>query len=85
MSASITYEEIAAFVENNISLFHEKQIEELKKLSLVKVLSRKNPYLFRAKNLNIAGELVKYLLDAFLISQEETNFGDFLERLAIFY
>ncbi|NWJ46118.1 MAG: cytosolic protein [Chloroflexi bacterium] len=84
MVGSITYDEIAAFVENNISIFHDKQLEDLKRLSLVAVLGRKNPYLFRAKNLNVAGDLVKYVLDAFLISQEETNFGEFLERLAIF-
>jgi hypothetical protein len=31
-----------------------------------------------------AGELVKQILDAYLSSQEETVFGDFLESLAIY-
>lgn len=48
------------------------------------MLGRKNPYLFKAKHIESAGELVKQLLDAHLSSQEETVFGDFLETLAIY-
>ena len=48
------------------------------------VVKRKNPYLFKAKNINAASEFVKTILDAFLSSQEEGIFGDFLEELAIF-
>lgn len=81
---TISTEEIAKSVEDNIQLFHEKQLDKLKRLKLLNVLSRKNPYLFRAKHLIVATDLVKYLLDAFLVSQEETNFGVFLEELAIF-
>ena len=84
MSGAISYSDIASFVENNISIFHDKQLEDLRKLSLVKILGGKNPYLFKVKHLNVAGDLVKYVLDAFLVSREETNFGEFLERLAIF-
>jgi hypothetical protein len=46
-------------------------------------LARKNPYLFKAKYLESAPDLVKQLLDAHLSSQEETIFGEFLELLAI--
>jgi hypothetical protein len=52
-------------------------------LKLEKLLKRKNPYLFRAKAIDIASDLVRQLLDAHLSSQEETIFGDFLESLAI--
>ena len=55
--------------------------EELK---LSKILKRKNPYLFKAKNILTAQDLVKTLLDAHLSSQEETIFGNFLEGLAIY-
>lgn len=48
------------------------------------LLGRKNPYLLRAKNLQIAGELVKSAVDAFLSSQEETIFGNLMEGFAIF-
>jgi hypothetical protein len=47
-------------------------------------LLRKNPYLFRAKNLTTANDLIVNLLDAFLSSSEEKLFGDFLEELAVF-
>jgi hypothetical protein len=46
-------------------------------------LKRKNPYLFRAKNLATAQEVVQAVVDAFLSSQEEGLFGGFLEGLAI--
>jgi hypothetical protein len=81
---TISNVEIADFVEQNIGIFHDKQLEELQKLQLRAILGRKNPYIFRAKNLVIASDIVKYITDAFLVSREETNFGDFLERLAIF-
>lgn len=74
---------IAAFIEKNIPLFHQRRLESLTGLVLDKVLIRKNPYLFKAKNINTAGGLVKAILDAHLSSQEETIFGAFLENVAI--
>lgn len=71
------------FVNKNIIHFHDKRLECLRKLDLKRLL-KKNPYLFKAKNLNTAGELVASLLEAFLSSSEEKLFGDFLETLAIF-
>ena len=56
----------------------------IKNLKLAKVLSRKNPYLFKAKNLNKAADLVSAILDATLSSSEEGSFGGFMEALAIF-
>ncbi|MGH2538469.1 MAG: PmeII family type II restriction endonuclease, partial [Candidatus Promineifilaceae bacterium] len=47
-------------------------------------LLEKNPYLFRAKNITTAAELIDGLLTAFLSSSEEKLFGDFLEALALF-
>lgn len=80
----ITRREIVRFVEKNIESFHHRRLDSLKNLSLSDVLKRKNPYLFRAKNINTAGELIRTILDAHLSSQEEGLFGDFLEELAIF-
>lgn len=48
------------------------------------ILKQKNPYLFRAKNILTAQDLVKGFMDAFLQSQEETLFGEFIEGLAVF-
>jgi len=77
-------DDVREYVNKNIVDFHQKRIEKLKKLKLRNVLKRKNPYLFRAKNILIASELVKLNLDAYLSSQEEAIFGDFLENLAVF-
>jgi hypothetical protein len=76
--------DVIEYIENNIGTFHSKRLNRLETLKLDKILKRKNPYLFKAKNLLTAQELVKTLLDAYLSSQEETIFGDLLEGLAIF-
>ena len=75
---------IERFVEENITKFHVKRVENLNALRLGVVLKNKNPNLFRAKNLNLAPELINALLDARLSSSEEGSFGTFLEELAIF-
>lgn len=80
----ITKKEIIGFIEPNIQQFHKRRLDNLTDLQLKKILSRKNPYLFRAKNQNTAQDLVKTILDAHLSSQEEGIFGGFLEELAIF-
>ena len=76
--------ELEQYVEQNIQGFHEKRFESLNSLKLATVLLRKNPYLFKAKNMYIAADFVRSLLDAHLSSQEETLFGNFLEGIAIF-
>ncbi|MCE1165528.1 MAG: cytosolic protein [Bacteroidetes bacterium] len=76
--------DVINFVEENIGYFHQKRIDNLKKLKLVTILKRKNPYLYKAKNIFTAQDLVKEFLDAHLVAQEEGIFGEFLEGLAIF-
>ena len=80
---AITDKQITDYVEAHIGTFHDKRLEALEQLELPELLV-KNPYLFRSKNLVVACDLVKSLLDAYLSSQEETLFGDFLEGLAIY-
>ena len=80
----LNIEEVSHFVEKNIGAFHRSRLDSIRKLQLDKILKRKNPYLFKARNVLFAQDLVKLLLDAHLSSQEETIFGDFLEELAIF-
>jgi hypothetical protein len=72
------------FVNVEIVKFHQARLARLEKISLKEILKKKNPYLFRAKNILTANELVPSILDAFLSSSEEKLFGDFLEQLAIF-
>lgn len=76
--------DVLRYVEENIGTFHQKRIATLDDLSLSKVLKRKNPYLFRAKYVRTAQDIVKGLVDAHISSNEETVFGDWLEGLAIF-
>jgi len=76
--------DVVNYVENNIGTFHTKRLKSLENLKLEKILKRKNPYLFKAKNILTAQDLIKTLLDAHLSSQEETIFGDFLEGVAVF-
>jgi len=75
---------VKQYVIDNIGTFHEARLAALDSLSLKKVLSRKNPYLFRAKNQLMPSDIVKNILDSYLSSSEETIFGDWLEGLAIF-
>ena len=75
--------EVNEFVKKHIGEFHESRDASLQTLKLRGVL-KKNPYLFKAKDINDAHDLVKLLLDAHLSSQEEAVFGNFLEKLAIF-
>jgi hypothetical protein len=76
--------DVTKYVEENIEIFHQKRIEGLNSLMLKTVLKKKNPYLFKAKHLLTAEEIIKKLTDAFISSTEETIFGDWLEGLAIF-
>lgn len=84
MKNPLNIEDIAKYVEQNIGDFHSKRLEKLEKLNFKEILKRKNPYLYKAKNILTAQDLIKNLLDAFLQSQEETLFGDFMEGVAIF-
>jgi len=72
------------YVEENIGTFHQKRISSLDTLKLSEVLKRKNPYLFKAKYVLTAEQIIKALVDAHISSKEETLFGDWLEGLAIF-
>jgi len=80
----IKTDEIAHYVSEHICEFHTKRLASLRAQDIDKLLRRKNPYLFKSKNILAAQELVRTILDAHLSSAEETIFGDFLERLAIF-
>lgn len=80
----VDLQKVRDFVDNNINMFHQSKLDSIKKLKLKKLLKAKNPYLFKAKNVTTAGKFIRNLLDAYLSSQEETMFGNFLEKLAIF-
>jgi len=80
---TLNLDEVCAFVNENIEEFHNHKVQIITNLKLA-TLIKKNPYLFRAKNITKASELIDGTLEAFLSSSEEKLFGDFLEQLAIF-
>lgn len=78
-------DDILQYAEEKITVFHQQRLDYVSaKMDFNKLIEQKNPYLFRAKNILTAQELVKGFVDAFLQSQEETLFGNFIEGLAIF-
>lgn len=77
-------DDVIQYVLKHIGEFHARRLESINSLSLKQVLSRKNPYLYRAKNLTYGADIVRVIVDAHLSSQEETVFGNWLEGLAIF-
>jgi len=80
----LNYNELNTFITSDvIQPFYKIRLERLEFAKLTDIAKRKNPYLFKAKNIETAGDLAKRLLDAFLSSQEETIFGDLMENLAI--
>jgi hypothetical protein len=82
--AKLKLEIVRNYIEENIGSFHKARQMGLGQLKLSKLLLQKNPYLFRAKNILTAEKFVENLIKAYISSQEETMFGGFLERLAIF-
>jgi len=80
----LNYEKLNSFIASDvIRPFYKIRLDRLNFASLAIIAKRKNPYLFKAKNIETAGDLAKSILDAFLSSQEETIFGDLMENLAI--
>jgi hypothetical protein len=55
----INLNDVVNFVEENIGGFHERRAGSLQSLKLTQVLKRKNPYLFKAKNINDAHDLFR--------------------------
>lgn len=80
----LNLKDVTQYVERNIGTFHQKRIQSLDSLKLSQVLKRKNPYLFKAKYVLTAEQIIRGIVDAHISSNEETIFGDWLEELAIF-
>ena len=75
---------VSEYVKDNIGVFHQKRIDRLREMSLLKILERKNPYLYKAKNLNTPESLVRSIASAYMISAEESIFGNWIEQLAMY-
>lgn len=67
-----------------LDTFYKSLINKIDELDIVKVMRRKNPYLYRAKAMENASEIVESVLSATVSSSEETIFGNcFFEPIAI--
>lgn len=80
----LNLDDVREFINENIASFHKNKLAILERIDLKELLRKKNPYLYKAKNLDAAPDLIRSLMDAFLSSSEEKIFGDFLEELAVF-
>jgi site-specific DNA-methyltransferase (cytosine-N4-specific) len=81
----LDYNKVEVFIQDHvIEPFYEEKFKKLQNLQLKNFLSRKNPYLYKAKNATIVSELVESMLDSYLSSQEETILGNLMEKLAIY-
>lgn len=79
MNAVKLEKEIARCLER----FYANRLNNLEKLSLRKVLAKKNPYLYRALGVEKASEIVEGIMVAHVSSSDETIFGNcFFEPLA---
>ena len=86
MPINTNYDEEAVVKAIAIALesFYNSLIQKIDSLNIKKVMKRKNPYLYRAKAMQNASEIVESVLTAFVSSSEETLFGNcFFEPIAI--
>lgn len=54
----LNLKDVTDYVEANIGVFHEKRLQSLDGLKLRNVIGRKNPYLFKAKNVLTSEEII---------------------------
>lgn len=86
MSINESYNEQAVVeaIAKALDRYYTSLIEKVDGLNIKKIMKRKNPYLFRAKAVNGAAQIVDAILAAFISSSEETVFGnEFFEPIAI--
>lgn len=70
-------------ISKALQVFYDSLINSIDGLDLSKVLKKKNPYLYRAKAMNRAEDIVEAILSAYVSSSEETIFGNvFFEPIA---
>ena len=82
MPLNNAYDEQAVIqaIASALETFYGTLIEKIDGLNIQKVMKRKNPYLYRAKAMQSATEIVDSVLTAFVSSSEETIFGNSLIR-----
>ncbi len=75
---------VKAAIEQGLRQFYESLTASLDNINLDRILMKKNPYLYRAKGLTNAPQLLEGILSAWVSSSEETIFGNTMfEPIAI--
>lgn len=85
MSINTEYNEDAVVeaIAKALDDFYLALINKVDALNISTIMRKKNPYLFRAKAMNGAAQIVDAILSAFVSSSEETIFGNvFFEPIA---
>jgi hypothetical protein len=83
INSNYNKEAIVEAIATALDNFYTNLISNIDKLNIKKVMKRKNPYLFRAKAMNGAAQIIDAILAAFVSSSEETIFGNvFFEPIA---
>lgn len=77
-------EEVIRAIALALTEFYTSLTNKLSNIDIDSILKRKNPYLYRAKGISSAGQIVSGILAAYISSSEETIFGNvFFEPIAI--
>lgn len=75
---------VEAAVAHALEEFYSSLLAKIDKVNIDDIMKKKNPYLYRAKAMQNASEIVESVLSATISSSEETIFGNcFFEPLAI--
>lgn len=84
INSSYDEDDIVKAIASALDEFYTRLITKIDELDIVTIMKRKNPYLYRAKAMENASEIVDSVLTAFVSSSEETIFGNcFFEPIAI--
>lgn len=84
INESYNEQAVVEAIAKALDRYYTSLIEKVDGLNIKKIMKRKNPYLFRAKAVNGAAQIVDAILAAFISSSEETVFGnEFFEPIAI--
>ncbi len=84
MSYQYDEQAIIEAIAKSLETFYCNLIAKIDKLHVQEIMKRKNPYLYRAKAMQSAAEIIESVLSAYVSSSEETIFGNcFFEPIAI--
>ena len=83
INESYNEQAIVEAIATALDAFYSSLIAKVNSLNIKSIMKRKNPYLFRAKAMNDAAQIVDAILAAFISSSEVTIFGNvFFEPIA---